>query len=107
MTDIKEQYQELTEQLMSCLPLKAFPIRDLVHLFKEKGVSMTLKSELTITSVMNSGDISGIMCVIEDEEQRLVCGLTHLIFERSCPLFREIEEYQKKRAKRIRKLNQY
>ena len=68
---------------------------------------MTLKSELTITSVMNSGDISGIMCVIEDKEQRLVCGLTHLIFERSCPLFREIEEYQKKRAKRIRKLNQY
>jgi hypothetical protein len=107
MTDIKEQYQELTDQITSCLPLKAYPIRDLVNLLKEKGIHITLKSELTITSVKNSGDISGIMCVIEDEEQRLVCGLTHLIFERSCPLFREIEEYQKKRAKRIRKLNRF
>ena len=28
--DIKEQYQELTEQLLNCLPLKDYPIRDLV-----------------------------------------------------------------------------
>jgi len=104
--DAKEQYQELTDKLMEVLPLKAYPIRGLVNIFREKGKPITLKTELTITNVMNSGDVSGIMCVVEDNgENVLACGLTHLIFARSCPLFKEIAVYQKKREKSIRKLN--
>jgi len=104
--DAKEQYQELTDKLLDVLPLKAFPIRSLVNVFRDNGTPITLKTELTITSVLNSGDVSGIMCVVKDDgENVLACGLTHLIFAHSCPLFKEIENYQKKREKRIRKLN--
>ena len=78
--DVKEQYQELTDKLLGILPLKAYPIRGLVNIFRENGQPITLKTELTITNVMNSGDISGIMCVVEDDGKNvLACGLTHLI----------------------------
>ena len=105
--DAKEQYKELTEIIKENLPLKAFPIRELVHIFRDKGEVITLKTEITITDVMNTGDITGILCVIKtDKDQNLACALTHLIFSRTCPLFKEISEYQRKSEKRIRKLNQ-
>jgi len=105
--DIKEQYEDLTKKLQNTLPLKAYPIRELVQIFRDKGNPITIKNELTITSVYNSGDISGIMCVVsEDKENVIACGLTHLIFQPGCPLYKEIVEYQKKRIKRIKKLQQ-
>ena len=103
--DIKEQYEELTKKLQQSLPIKAYPTRELVHSLRDKENPITLKSELTITTVHNSGDISGIMCVIEQKNKNVIaCGLTHLIIMANCPLYKEIVDYQKKRNKRIRQL---
>jgi hypothetical protein len=58
---------------------------------------------LTITSVHNSGDISGIMCTVELKDgYKMACALTHLIIPKNSLLYSEISEYQKKREKRIR-----
>ena len=100
--DIKEQYEELTKKLLQSLPLKAYPSRELVQSLRNKGNPITLKRELTITSVHNSGDISGILCVIREQNDNVIaCGLTHLVFKESCPLYKEIVDYQKKRIKRV------
>jgi len=105
--DISEQYNELTEKIEKNLPLKAFPIRELVQIFRDKGNPITLKKELTITNVHNSGDISGIMCNIQNNDENvIICSLTHLTFSPRCPLYKEICDYQRKREKRIKKLNQ-
>jgi len=105
--DISEQYKDLTEKIEKNLPLTAMPIRELVQIFRDKGNPITLKTELTITNVHNSGDISGIMCTVQNNNENvIICGLTHLIFSTKCPLYREISDYQKKREKRIKKLNQ-
>ena len=101
--DIKEQYEDLTQKIKISLPIKAFPIRELVQILRDKGNPITLKTELTIIDVFNSGDISGIVCVIK--EMPTVCSLTHLTFSRNYPLYKDILEYQIKREKRIRKLN--
>jgi hypothetical protein len=104
--DISEQYQNLTTKINDNLPLKAFPIRELVQIFRQNGHPITLKTALTITDVHNSGDISGIMCVVElVDGYKLVCALTHLTFLRNVPFYSEIADYQKKRAKRIKRLN--
>ncbi len=104
--DITEQYQNLTTMINDNLPLRAFPIRELVQIFRQNGHPITLKTELTITGVHNSGDISGIMCVVElVDGYKLVCALTHLIFTRNVSFYSEIADYQKKRAKRIKRLN--
>ena len=85
------------------LGVTAYPKRELVQSLREKGNPITLKSELTITAIHNSGDISGIICVIEQKNKNVIaCGLTHLIFIANCPLYKEIIDYQKKRIKRIK-----
>ena len=104
--DISEQYKELTAKINESLPLKAFATRDLVQIFRKAGHPITLKTELTITSVYNSGDISGIMCTVEIADgYKMACALTHLIFSRSEKLSTEIADYQRKRVKRIKQLN--
>ena len=105
--DIKEQYEELTKRLKEVLPFSAFPIRELVQELRNKEHSITLSTELTVKDVYNSGDISGIICMIEQRgDEALACGLTHLNVSLKHPLFKEIIDYQKKRNKRIKKLNQ-
>jgi hypothetical protein len=103
--DANEQYKHLTEKIKDNLPLTALPIRELVHVFREKGFPITLKTELTITDVYNSGDISGIICIVKNEGEEVIgCALAHLVFLPKSPLYREILEYQRKREKRIKKL---
>lgn len=62
--DIKEQYEELTKKLEEVVPFTTLPIRELVQELRNKSQSLTLKTELTVKSVYNSGDISGIICMI-------------------------------------------
>jgi len=96
----------LVAKITENLPLKAFPIRELVQIFRKNGHPITLKTELTITSVYNSGDISGIMCIVElVDGYKMACALTHLNFSKSAKLYSEISNYQKKREKRIKQLN--
>jgi len=105
--DIKEQYEELTKRLKEVVPFPALPIRELVQELRKKGYSITLKTELIVKEVFNSGDISGIICTIEQKDNKAIaCGLTHLIISSKHPLFKEIIDYHKKRIKRIKKLNQ-
>ncbi|MDZ7776675.1 MAG: hypothetical protein U5L09_14215 [Bacteroidales bacterium] len=105
--DIKEQYEDLTKKLKEVVPFTALPIRELVQELRKKGQAITLKMELTVIDVYNSGDITGIVCITEQRgDDALACGLTHLIVSHKHPLYREIIDYQKKRNKRIQKLNQ-
>jgi len=105
--DYKNLYSDLTKKLENEIPITAYPIRELVQIFRKKGNPITLKSKLTITSVINSGDISGIMCaVMENDDNVIACSLTHLIFEPQFPLYKDIIDYQRKRYKRIKQLNQ-
>ena len=105
--DIKEQYEELTKRLKEVVPFPALPIRELVQELRKNGHSITLKTELIVKDVFNSGDISGIICTIKQkDDEAIACGLTHLIISSKHPLFKDIIDYQKKRSKRIKKLNQ-
>ena len=107
MDNIKEQYESLTADLEKTIPFRAFPCRELVQELRNKGHKITLKTELIVKNLYNSGDITGIVCMIEEKgDEALACALTHLEIPRSHPLSREIIAYQKKRNKRIQKLNQ-
>jgi hypothetical protein len=105
-TNMFEEYEILTKKLEKILPFKAYPTRELVVQLRDK-ILITLKSELLINSVHNSNDIGGIICAIKMKNKEvLACGLTHLIIPSDNQLFKEILEYQTKRIKRLKKLNQ-
>jgi hypothetical protein len=100
--DIKEQYEELTKQLKEIVPFRAFPTRELVKELRKKEHKITLQTELIIKDVYNSGDITGILCLTEKQDDKaLACALTHVIVSDRNPLYKEIMDYQKKRFKRI------
>jgi len=102
----KGLYEPLTKMLKSHLPLTALPVRELVQICREQGSPITLNTVLHIEDVFNSGDISGILCTIENDGlTRMSCALSHLIFMPGSPLYPEITDYQRKRAKRIMQLN--
>lgn len=104
--DYKDQYADLTKKMEHALPLTAYPIRELIQVFKTKAKPITLKSKLTISAVINSGDISGILCKIEDADKNIIaCSLNHLVFPPDSPLYKDIIDYQQKRQKRINQLN--
>lgn len=105
--DYKALYSDLTRKLENEIPITAYPVRELVQIFRDKEKPITLKSKLSITSAINSGDISGIMCtVMENEDNVIVCSLTHLIFDSKFHLYKDIIDYQQNRYKRIKQLNQ-
>ena len=86
--DIKDEYEELTKRLKEIVPFTAFPIRELVQELRKKGQVITLKTELTVKDVYNSGDISGILCMLEEQDgDALACGLTHLLISSKHPLY--------------------
>lgn len=110
MDAIKQQYHELTQKLQDALPLNVYPTLELTQVFRKDGATVTLKTKLTITDVHNSGDISGIMCVVRANMDdgtggiTIACSLTHLVFTKECPLHHEVWKYQKKRVKRVNRL---
>ncbi len=103
MDKIKAEYEELTQKIKQNLPIKALPKVELVSKLRGSHKKLTLKSEFLINDVMNTGDISGILCIIDckDATDRIACALTHIVVDSSNPLFPEIEKYQRKRAIRV------
>ena len=105
--DIAQQYEGLTLALKETLPFKVFPCRELVQELRKKDHVITLKTQLVVKDVYNSGDITGIACKMEEtEDGAIVCALTQLDVPKSHPLSKEIMAYQKKRIKRLNKMDQ-
>ena len=105
--DIEKQYEGLTNALKNTVPFKAFPHRELVQELRKKDYVITLKTQLSVKDIYNSGDITGIVCMLEEtKDGAIVCALTKLDIPKSHPLSKEIRAYQKKRIKRLKKMNQ-
>ncbi len=103
--NISEQYKILVDRITENLPLKAYPNRDLVKIFRNDGHPITLQTELSIIEILNSGDISGIMCIVKlADGYKMACALTFLIFTKQEALYTEIVDYQRKREKRVKQL---
>ncbi len=97
--DYKELYEGLKKKMEDALPIKAYPIRALVQIFRNNAMPITLNTQVEILSVFNSGDISGIICTIQSTENAnigMACSLTHLMFDSNFHLYNEITAYQKK-----------
>ncbi len=101
-----EEYEMLKESLDSILPFEVYPTRELVQLLRDK-FPITLKSSLSVSSLLNTGDYGGLTCTIEFEKQALVCSLTHLIIPTDNPFYKEICMYQGKRTKKLQKQNKF
>ena len=102
MDQIKTEYEVLVQKIKLYLPIEAFPTRELVSKIKDQHPRVTIHSRFMVKDVINTGDLSGILCIIESKDvDGLACSLTHIDIAESEPLKMEIKEYQEKRARRV------
>jgi hypothetical protein len=80
---------------------------ELKRLIRKKDPSIVVPNTCTIAEIMYSGEEDGITCGLEfgqeNEKDVLWASITHLIFDRRCPLYRQIAGYQKHRIKKLKK----
>lgn len=102
MDTIKIEYEKLAEKIKLNLPIKALPTKELVSKIKDEHPELTLNSRFYIKDIINTGDLSGILCIIEGMEVNgVVCSLTHIEIVSTEPLIAEIKKYQQERTRRV------
>ena len=95
---------ELIEEMGSCLPIPAYPSKELLRILRKQRKDIDINTELEINAVFDSGDVGGIVCtIIKENGQVFIASLTHLRIKPCHPLSDKILAYQKQRIKRISK----
>jgi hypothetical protein len=109
MIDNREQVDALVAQMRASLPLSAALSRELQGLIRRESPGTEILTRYRITRVDYAGDEGGIMCALECRQeqagQAYFVSLTHLCFAPTDAMAHEIAAYQKRRIKRLRRLN--
>jgi len=93
--------QELIKEIEAHLPLPVYPTPELAHSLQQQGKDVLVGETLQVTSVLDSGEMGGILCVIKGEGGNLVISLTHLRIGADHPLKARIEAYQRERVRKL------
>jgi hypothetical protein len=105
MLDKPEKTRELIDILDAAVPFEVDMMPDLIaHLARQQN-PVAIKSIETVSKVSYLGDPGGIMCHIQPEaaESAVVISLTHLRVRRTLPFAAAVRDYQKHRAKKLKK----
>jgi hypothetical protein len=109
MIDNQDQAERLLRKLTEVLPLSALATPALMANLRGRSSAAKITLNCKVTKVFYLGDEGGITChVTFDEEEKkevFLVSITHLAFDRTLPVAREIAAYQKHRIKGIRRDN--
>jgi len=107
MIDQPEKTTELIEIMEASLPLRVRLQPTLKSLMLKQAPAADLPDRCAVTQIFYMGDEGGISCQLDiggDEPQNpFIVSITHLIFDRHCTVFRQIEAYQRHRVKKLKK----
>lgn len=106
MIDDPDKTAKLTTEMEASLPLTARPSPTLKGMLSRQEPGTVLPDRCAVTEIFHAGDEGGIACRLDpggqDTSDPLVISITHLIFDRRCPVFRQIEAYQRHRVKKLK-----
>jgi len=104
--DKAEQVERLLAKLRASLPVPARVTPELVARLLEGDRPTPIPMTCSITWITYAGDEGGIICrqrFDRETANEVVTSITHLRFDPSLPLAREITAYQKHRVKRLKR----
>jgi hypothetical protein len=104
MIDDPDTVARLMDQLRAHLPIPALPTKVIVRALRQQGVRVSVKSSLTIQSVLYLGDEAGITCDVtpaRDAKTVVLVSLTQVRIAAGHPLFGAIRAYQRERVNRL------
>ncbi|CAK0780240.1 conserved hypothetical protein [Gammaproteobacteria bacterium] len=107
MIDNYQETMNLVNAMKNCLPIPAYPTKEIVNFLKQKNVKIKIDQRVEIIDVRYFGDEGGITCVLKfpyEMEEVLVVSLTHLRFMPNHPIAKNIRTYQ---IQRVRNLSQH
>jgi hypothetical protein len=105
MIDNPEKTAQLLTALKAAVPFQVAVMPNLINRLVRQQKPVVVKSTETVSDVSYLGDEGGIVCHIqpEDAENVIILSLTHVQVPRSMPLAPAVFNYQKHRAKKLRK----
>ncbi len=106
MIDDYDKAMDLLHKMEAQLPIQAKPTSVYVRVMRDRGVKVKRTQLLKIRSLVYSGDEGGILCDVtpsREAKQVQLVSLTHLEINPHHPLAREIRDYQRTRAKKLKK----
>ena len=78
---------------------------------RKQDPSAVVPDTCTVNETIYTGEEGGITCKLdfghEDDKIIFFVSITNLIFDRRCPLYRQITAYQKHRIKKLKKQSGY
>jgi hypothetical protein len=109
MIDNPGKTDRLTSEIEASLPLKTRLSPHLKRTLAKQSPVISIPDRCMVIKIYNMGDEGGIACGLDiggpGTEAPFIVSITHLIFDRRCPLFRQIEAYQRHRVKKLKKQN--
>ena len=106
--DIPEKAEALMDKLKASLPIVATIPAWLAKELAAKSPEISIPKQCKVLDVVYSGDVGGILCCLDnDSANPLVVSITNLVFNRSIPLAREIDAYQRHRIKKLKQQPTY
>lgn len=107
MIDDPDKTNRLTAEIEASLPLEIRLSPDVKRTFVKQSPQSLIPDKCMVTKIFYMGDEGGIMCGLDiggpDTKTPFIVSITHLIFDRRCPIFRQIETYQRHRVKKLKR----
>ena len=106
MIDTPDKTDRLMAEIEASLPLETRLSPNVRKTLAQQSPETTLPDRCMVTTIFYMGDEGGIVCSLDiggpDTQTPFIVSITHLIFDRRCPVFRQIETYQRHRVKKLR-----
>ncbi|MBA3571746.1 MAG: hypothetical protein H0W34_07200 [Pyrinomonadaceae bacterium] len=95
--------KQLIKDIEAHLPLPVYTTTEVSRSLRQQGKEVRADEELQVTSVVDSGEMGGILCGIESQDKKEVflISLTHLRIRSDHRLKARIEAYQKARVRSL------
>jgi hypothetical protein len=107
MIDDPEKTALFISRLKELLPINVGIAKDLQRSLAEKSPEMPIPARCQVVDVLHLGDEGGVACCLDiggsDTAAVHIVSITHLLFDRRSPLFRDIDTYQRRRIKKLKK----
>jgi hypothetical protein len=102
-----KEAQTLTTQLEKTLPFQVRPGKEFLKMMRDRGESVSAETDITVNSVIYTGDMGGINCTLESSSEDtlkevFVVSITHLVIDPQHPLAKEVNAYQQKRIRGLK-----
>lgn len=107
MIDNPDKTDRLTAEMEDSLPLKTRLSPSVKRTIAKQSPESTIPDKCMVTKIFYMGDEGGIVCHLDiggpETKTPFIVSITHLIFDRRCAVFRQIDAYQRHRVKKLKR----